>query len=67
MIPHFFLKRSPASALALALAASVLALSGCKSKDTGDKAPPPAKVTTTKAMITPKSNPEILSFFMACP
>jgi cobalt-zinc-cadmium efflux system membrane fusion protein len=44
MIPHFFLKRSPASALALALAASVLALSGCKSKDTGDKAPPPAKV-----------------------
>jgi cobalt-zinc-cadmium efflux system membrane fusion protein len=44
MSPHFFLKRSPASALALALAASVLALSGCKSKDTGDKAPPPAKV-----------------------
>jgi cobalt-zinc-cadmium efflux system membrane fusion protein len=31
--------------LALALAASLgLALSGCKSKDTGDKAPPPAKV-----------------------
>jgi cobalt-zinc-cadmium efflux system membrane fusion protein len=45
MIPSSFSKQLPASALALALAASLgLALSGCKSKDQGDGAPPPAKV-----------------------
>jgi cobalt-zinc-cadmium efflux system membrane fusion protein len=45
MIPSSFSKQLPASALALALAASLgLALSGCKSKEQGDGAPPPAKV-----------------------
>ncbi|MGA3082619.1 MAG: efflux RND transporter periplasmic adaptor subunit [Terracidiphilus sp.] len=38
-------RQLPSTLLALALAASVtLALSGCKSKDEGDSAPPPAKV-----------------------
>jgi cobalt-zinc-cadmium efflux system membrane fusion protein len=45
MIPHFILRQAARNAPALALAAFLsLTLSGCKSKDQGDGAPPPAKV-----------------------
>ena len=45
MISTFSLTQFPRTSLALAMAASLsLALSGCKSKDEGDGAPPPAKV-----------------------
>jgi len=45
MISHFFLRQAARNAPALALAAFLsLTLSGCKSKDQGDGAPPPAKV-----------------------
>ena len=45
MTTHLFLRKLPTAQLALVLAASlVLALAGCKSKDQGDGAPPPAKV-----------------------
>ena len=45
MIPHFILRQAARYTPALALAAFLsLTLSGCKSKDQGDGAPPPAKV-----------------------
>jgi cobalt-zinc-cadmium efflux system membrane fusion protein len=45
MISHFILRQAARNAPALALAAFLsLTLSGCKSKDQGDGAPPPAKV-----------------------
>ncbi|MGA2808429.1 MAG: efflux RND transporter periplasmic adaptor subunit [Terracidiphilus sp.] len=46
MISNSFLKNLPGAALALAFATSfsLLALSGCKGKEQGDGAPPPAKV-----------------------
>jgi cobalt-zinc-cadmium efflux system membrane fusion protein len=45
MIPHFIFRQGPGSASVLALAALLsLTLSGCKSKEQGDGAPPPAKV-----------------------
>jgi cobalt-zinc-cadmium efflux system membrane fusion protein len=45
MISYSFLRQFPQAALALALTASMgLAVSGCKGKDQGDGAPPPAQV-----------------------
>jgi len=45
MISNSFLRKLPMASLALVLTTSLgLALSGCKSKDQGDGAPPPAKV-----------------------
>jgi len=45
MISHFFLRQTARNTTALALAALLsLTLSGCKGKEKGDSAPPPAKV-----------------------
>ena len=44
MISYSFLRKLPMASLALVLTTSLgLALSGCKSKDLGDGAPPPER------------------------
>jgi cobalt-zinc-cadmium efflux system membrane fusion protein len=51
MISYSFLRNLPSAALAVALATSLgLAVSGCKGKDHGDGAPPPAQVISVADM-----------------